>query len=262
MATTQAQFRFDETTAQQLSMIYQTEDIKEMQRQYRVWFDPRPGENILDVGSGTGINAQAIAKLVAPDGKVIGIDNSEAMLAIAREKATAPNVEYQHKDVEAMDFPADSFDGVVCTQVLGYLNDPVSVIKGLLRVTKPGGRVFIAETDWDTLAYNIPDKDLQRKITLGFADHHGDAWVGRKLHSMCLQAGATNIETHPYTIQNAEYSVRKYGGPLSYVMRDYLMRSKKCTEAEIRRWLQLLSEAFDQRTYFFALTRIVCILRK
>ena len=261
MSTT-ASFRFDETTAQQLSMIYQTEDIKEMQRQYRVWFDPRPGERILDVGCGTGVNAQAIAKLVGPAGKVIGIDNSEAMLKLAREKAAAPNVEYQLKAVEEMDFPENTFDGVVCTQVLGYLADPVSVIRNLLRVAKPTGRVFIAETDWDSLAYNIPDKELQRKVTMSFSDHHGDGWVGRRLNSMCLQAGAKEITFHPYVIHNAEYSIRKYGGPLSYVIRDYLLRSTKCSETEVRRWLQLLSEAFDDRTYFFALTRIVCILRK
>ena len=255
-------FRFDETTAQQLSMIYMTDDIREMQRQYRAWFDPQPGERMLDVGCGTGVNALAIAKLVMPGGKVIGIDNSEAMLKLAREKAAADNVEYRLMAAEQMDFPDSSFDGVVCTQVLGYLPDPVAAIRNLLRVVKPTGRVFIAETDWDTLSYSIPDKDLQRKVTQSFSDHHGDGWVGRRLYNWCQQAGAREIEMHPYVIHNAEYSVRKYGGPLSYVIRDYLLRSKKCSEAEVKRWLQLLSEAFDDRSYFFLLTRLVCILRK
>src|SRR3990167_4406486 len=116
-------FSFDEKTAQQLSMIYQTEDIKEMQRQYRAWFDPKPGETILDVGCGTGVNVFAISKLVGPTGKVIGIDNSDAMLALARAKAAAENVAYRLLAVEDMDFAENSFDGVVCTQVLGYVTD-------------------------------------------------------------------------------------------------------------------------------------------
>lgn len=261
MATT-ASFRFDEKTAQQLSMLYQTDDIREMQRRYRVWFDPKPGEKILDVGCGTGVNALALARLVGPSGKVIGIDNSEAMLAIARARALASNIEYQLQAVEDMNFPEDSFDGVVCTQLLSYLADPVAVIRHLLAVIKPTGRVFIAETDWDTLAYCIPDKELQRKVTLCFSDHQGDGWVARRLHWMCQQAGARQMETHPYVVYNAEYSVRKYGGPLSLVIRDYLLRTGLCTEAEVQRWLQLLSEAFDNRTYFFSLTRMVYILRK
>ena len=257
-----AGFRFDEKTVQQLSMIYQTEDIKEMQRQYRAWFDPKPGETILDVGCGTGVNVFAISKLVGPTGKVIGIDNSDAMLALARAKAAAENVAYRLLAVEDMDFAENSFDGVVCTQVLGYVADPVSVLRSLLRVVKPTGRVFIAETDWDTLAYSIPDKALQRKVTLSFTDHHGDGWVGRRLYALCRQAGAAQIESHPYVIHNAEYSIRKYGGPLSYVIRDHLLRSKKCTEEEVKRWLQCLSDAFDDHTYFFSLNRLVCILRK
>ena len=260
--STVAGFRFDEKTAQQLSMIYQTDDIKEMQRQYRVWFDPRPGERILDVGCGTGVNDLALGKLVGPAGMIVGIDNSEAMLAIARAKASTDNVEYRRMAVEEMDFPADSFDGVVCTQVLGYVADPVPVIRSLLRVAKPAGRVFIAETDWDTLAYSIPDKELQRKVTLSFTDHHGDGWVGRRLYAMCREAGASEIELHPYVIHNAEYSIRRFGGPLSYIIRDYLLRTQKCTEEEVRRWCKLLSDAFDDHTYFFSLSRFVCILRK
>lgn len=260
--STAAGIRFDEKTAQQLSMIYQTDDIREMQRQYRVWFDPRPGEKILDVGCGTGINDIGLSKLVGPSGKIVGIDNSEAMLAVARAKAAAPNIEYQLKSVEEMDFPEDSFDGVVCTQVLGYVSAPVQVIRSMLRVVKPGGRVFISETDWDTLMYSVPDKELQRKVTMSFSDHQGDGWTGRRLYSLCIQAGAKQIELHPYVIHNAEYSARKYGGPLSIVIRDYLLRTKKCAETEVSRWLQLLSEAFDDHTYFFGLNRIVCILRK
>jgi len=260
--STAAGFRFDEKTAQQLSMIYQTDDIREMQRQYRVWFDPRPGEKILDVGCGTGINDLALSKLVGPSGKIVGIDNSEAMLAIARTKASAENIEYQLKAVEEMDFPEDCFDGIVCTQVLGYVSAPVQTIRDMLRVLNPAGRIFISEADWDTLIYSIPDKELQRKVTLSFSDHHGDGWIGRRLLSLCRQAGGKEIEMHPYVIQNAEYSARKYGGPLSYVIRDYLLRTKKCTETEVHRWLKLLSDAFDENTYFFSLNRIVCILRK
>jgi arsenite methyltransferase len=261
MSTTAA-FRFDEKTAQQLSMIYQTDDIKEMQRQFRIWFDPQPGEEILDVGCGTGINVLALSKLVGAAGKIIGIDNSEAMLAVARSRAASPNIEYQLKAIEQMDFPPDSFDGVVCTQVLGYVADPVRAIREMLRVVKPEGRVFISEADWDTLSYNISDKELQRKVTLSFSDHHGDGWIGRRVYSLCLQAGGTILELHPYVIHNSEYSARRYGGPLSYVIRDYLLRTKKCTEVEVQRWLKLLSDAFDDHSYFFSLNRTVCILRK
>jgi ubiquinone/menaquinone biosynthesis C-methylase UbiE len=256
-------FHFDEKTAEQLSMIYMTEDIREMQRQFRVWFDPKPGETILDVGCGTGVNSVAIAKLVAPGGKVIGIDNSEHMLKLAREKTTAPNVEYRRMSVDQMDFAENSFDGVVCTQVLGYLADhPVEVIRKLLKVVKPTGRVFMAETDWDSLAFSIADKELQRKVTADFSDHQGDGWVGRRLYSWCHEAAPREIELHPYVIHNAELSARRYGGPLSYVIRDFLLRTKKWPEAEVKRWLQQLNEAFDNKTYFFMLTRLVCILRK
>ena len=261
-ATKGSAVHFDEKTAQQMNMIYQTDDIKEAQRQYRVWFDPRPEEVLLDVGCGTGVNAHALSKLVGPAGRIIGIDPSPAMLAIARQKASAPNVEYQQIAVEDMKFAEDTFDGIVCTQVLNYLDDPVGVLKSLLRIVKPTGRVFLSETDWDTLSYNIPDKALQRRVTADFSDHAGDGWMGRHLYTFCRQAEARDIQLHPYVINNAEYSIRKYGGPMSYVIRDYLLRNKGWNAADVARWTSQLSEAYDNKTYFFALTRMVCIMKK
>lgn len=260
--TSATDVRFDEKTAQQMSMIYQTDDIKEAQRHYRVWFDPRPEEVLLDVGCGTGVNAHALSKLVGPAGKIIAIDPSPAMLKLAREKAAAANIEYQQIAVEDAKFAENTFDGIVCTQVFNYVADPVAVMKSLLRVVKPTGRIFLSETDWDTLSYNIPDKDLQRRVTADFSDHHGDGWMGRKLHSICRQANARDIELHPYVINNTEYSVRKYGGPMSYVIRDYLLRARGWSESDVKRWTTQLSEAFDAKTYFFSLTRMICIVRK
>ncbi|MSO19977.1 MAG: methyltransferase domain-containing protein [Acidobacteria bacterium] len=257
-----SEVRFDEKTARQMSMIYQTDDIKEAQRQYRVWFDPRSEEVLLDVGCGTGVNTHALSKLVGPAGKIIGIDPSPAMLALAREKAAAPNIEYQQLAVEDIPFAENTFDGIVCTQVFNYVADPVAVLKSLLRVVRPTGRIFLSETDWDTLSYNIPDKELQRRVTADFSDHHGDGWMGRKLYPICRQANARDIQVHPYVISNAEYSVRKYGGPMSYVIRDYLLRGKGWSEADVQRWTAQLSEAYDNKSYFFSLTRMVCIVRK
>jgi arsenite methyltransferase len=261
-ATKASVAHFDEKTAQQMSMIYQTDDIKEAQRQYRVWFDPRPEEVLLDVGCGTGVNAHALSKLVGPAGKIIGIDPSSAMLKIAREKASAPNIEYQQIAVEDFKAAENTFDGVVCTQVFNYVADPVAVLKSLLRMVKPTGRIFLSETDWDTLSYNIPDKALQRRVVADFSDHHGDGWMGRKLYTICRQAEARDITLHPYVINNAEYSIRKYGGPMSYVIRDYLLRAKGWSDSDVQRWTKQLSEAYDNKTYFFTLTRMIAIVRK
>lgn len=254
--------RFDEKTAQQMSMIYQTDDIKEAQRQYRQWFDPRAEEVLLDVGCGTGVNAYALSKLVGPAGKIIGIDPSPAMLKIAREKAAAANIEYQQTTVEDFKAAENSFDGIVCTQVFNYVADPAAVLKTLLRMVKPTGRIFLSETDWDTLAYNIPDKALQRRVVADFSDHHGDGWMGRRLASICREANARDVVLHPYVINNSEYSVRKYGGPMSYVIRDYLLRAKGWSEADVAKWTKQLSDAYDNKTYFFSVTRMIAIVRK
>jgi demethylmenaquinone methyltransferase/2-methoxy-6-polyprenyl-1,4-benzoquinol methylase len=108
--------------------------------------DPRPGQRILDVASGTGMVAFALAERAACE--VVGIDQSEAMLAVARRRA--PNrgggrVSFVPGEAEQLPFPDESFDALSFTYLLRYVDDPAATMRELARVVKPGGRIGMLE---------------------------------------------------------------------------------------------------------------------
>jgi O-methyltransferase / aklanonic acid methyltransferase len=102
--------------------------------------DLRPGERVLDAGCGPGTVTVAAADRVGPEGRVIGVDLAEAMLARARAAvAGRTNVEIRAMDVTALDLPDGSIDAVVANSVLQF-SGPASLPEWR-RVTRPGGRV-------------------------------------------------------------------------------------------------------------------------
>jgi ubiquinone/menaquinone biosynthesis C-methylase UbiE len=122
---------------------------------YRPWAEtlvdlagPRAGEAILDVACGPGIVARVAAPLVAPNGRVVGLDSDPAMLDLAR--VLAPSLEWQEADATAMPFGPATFDLVLSQQGIQFLPDPVAGMVEIFRVLKPGGRVALAI--WGPLA--------------------------------------------------------------------------------------------------------------
>lgn len=102
---------------------------------------PRPDEEILDAGCGTGF---LIKELAACGVKVTGIDISPAMLAVAREKTRGfPNVVLARADITALPLPSCAFDGVVCFTVLEFVSRPGEALREMWRVLKPGGRMVL-----------------------------------------------------------------------------------------------------------------------
>ena len=109
----------------------------------------RPGETVLDVGSGGGIDSILAAHLVGPSGRVIGIDVIEEMLARARANAAAAGVadrcEFLHGEMEAIPLPADSVDAVISNGVINLSPRKSRVLAELYRVLRPGGRLAVAD---------------------------------------------------------------------------------------------------------------------
>ena len=112
---------------------------------------PRPGERILDMGTGPGEPAISIAGQVGASGRVTGIDLSENMVSIAQRVAHArgrENVEFRVMDCGALEFPNESFDAVISSFGFQIFTDPEKAAREALRVLRPGGRIAVSV--WST----------------------------------------------------------------------------------------------------------------
>lgn len=108
----------------------------------------RPGERVLDIGTGTGVVALAASREVRPTGHVVGVDLSEGMLRTATDRAGAAglldSIEFSQMDAEALDISDGSFDVVLSLFALLHFPNPVKALSEMYRVLRPGGRLVVA----------------------------------------------------------------------------------------------------------------------
>jgi arsenite methyltransferase len=108
----------------------------------------RPGEVVLDLGSGGGIDAFLAARKVSPGGKVFGLDMTDEMLDLARrnqQAVGATNVEFLRGLIESIPLPADSVDVIISNCVVNLSTDKPGVFAEMFRVLRPQGRVTISD---------------------------------------------------------------------------------------------------------------------
>jgi len=127
-----------------------------------------PGEVVLDLGSGGGIDVLLSAKRVGPTGKAYGLDMTDEMLALAREnpkKSGIENVEFLKGEIENIPLPDDSVDVIISNCVINLSADKDSVLREAFRVLKPGGRFAVS----DVVVHGDVPAEVRRSMEL---------WVG------------------------------------------------------------------------------------
>ena len=158
----------------------------------------RPGIRLLDVGCGTGDYLRVMAPMVAP-GAAVGIDLSAELVKRAEllSRDDQPNVSYRVADVYDLPFADASFDRVTATQVMLHLADPWKALTQVRRVLVPGGRVSIAEWDWDSMSLAVTDRDLGRRFTHLLCDQMENGVIVRELAWRLTGCGFVDVDVYP-----------------------------------------------------------------
>jgi len=162
----------------------------------------KPGETVLDLGSGGGIDVLLSAKRVGPTGKAYGLDMTDDMLALAREnqrQAGVENVEFLKGEIESIPLPDNSVDVVISNCVINLSADKDRVLRETFRVLKPGGRFAVSDV---VVRGEVPDE--VRKSMLLWAGCIAGALEEQEYISKLAAAGFTGITVEATRVYSAE----------------------------------------------------------
>ena len=162
----------------------------------------QPGEVVLDLGSGGGIDVILSAKRVGPTGKAYGLDMTDEMLALAREnqkKAGIANVEFLKGAIENIPLPENSVDVIISNCVINLSEDKDRVLAEAFRVLKPGGRLAVSDV---VVRGDVP-AEIRKSMEL---------WVGciagalgeTEYQEKLARAGFENVDVEPTRVYKAD----------------------------------------------------------
>jgi arsenite methyltransferase len=162
----------------------------------------RPGETVLDLGSGGGIDVLLSARRVGPTGKAYGLDMTDEMLALARgnqKKAGVENVEFLKGEIENIPLPDSSVDVIISNCVINLSADKDRVLREAFRVLKPGGRFAVSDV---VVRGEVPD-EIRNSILL-WAGCIAGALQDSDYIAKLTKAGFDSIDIEPTRIYSLE----------------------------------------------------------
>ena len=255
--------QFDEETSRRVEEAYLTPDVVEQRRLVVEMLAPQHGEDVLDIGSGPGLLVCDLAEAMGETGSVHGVDPSESMLALSARREPAAGsapVSFSEGDALKLPFEDESFDIAVSTQVYEYVQEIDAALAEAHRVLRPGGRLLVLDTDWDSVVWRSSDNDRMRRVLATWDEHLADPGLPRRLTGLLKGAGFEVETPTVLPILNAGYDPRTYSGGAIGFVSTFVAGRGGISEDEAAAWADDLTGLGDD--YFFSINRYLFLARK
>jgi ubiquinone/menaquinone biosynthesis C-methylase UbiE len=213
------------------------------------------GSVVLDVGSGTGSDACTMAEATGPQGHVTGLDIDPGMQSIAAaaaiEKGVHRRVRFVTGDARRMPFPDAHFDACWSERLFQHLDEPRLALNEMARVTKPGGRIAVADADWYSLSIHHPNIERERDFVSELSFVPTQPGAGRQLPALFREQDLKELTMEVFSIAWIDWhSFRETSLSL------FLMDEKR--QEKYKEFLSSL-EQLDTDHQFFAHANVVLV---
>jgi SAM-dependent methyltransferase len=251
-----SQMAFDEERSKALLHVYRGEAVTARRSEALRVLELKPGERLLDVGSGPGLFATEAAEQLAPGGSVLGIDVSPDMIAVAeRVRDESPHKDaIEFHEAPAAKLPVDdgAFDAAVSIQVLEYVEDVDGALAEIYRALRPGGRALIWDTDWGGVTAHTEDPERHARLMRALDEHCQHVALPRTLPSRLRAVGFTLRCAAPYCMLDLDGGPDSLIGGLEPMMLAFVKGRQGVTDEDIAGWVAEQKALREQGRFFFS----------
>ncbi|HWM78379.1 MAG TPA: methyltransferase domain-containing protein [Methylomirabilota bacterium] len=227
--------------------------FKKMLDDYLETMDIDAAKSVLDMGSGTGVVARAIARRPGFSGRVVGVDLSRYLASaaerLAREEGLADRVEFRVGDTRSLELAGGAFDAVVAHTLLSHVKDPLAVVKEAARVVRAGGTVGIFDGDFASLTFGHADPEKGKasdEALVGAVS--ASPRVMRQMPRLLQAAGLELLASFPYVLTEIGKADFWRSGFESFRM--LMPKVGAMTDEEAEAWAEALRQDSERGVFF------------
>lgn len=212
------------------------------------------GHKVLDVGCGPGFDVMALAELVGPLGKIIGLDYDCNMLKEATQNIRATQrdqiVSLIRGSADQLPFQNNYFDSCRSERLFMHLSVPERTLAEMYRVTKPGGSIVVVDTDWSSLSFDNSLPKIEQALSNFRLTHVlKNGYSGRSLYRQFRNTQLVNINIDVFPIFVTDVDLF-YFFAMQQAVEDQALAHQAITGIELKQWRNELNDAAVNDTFY------------